>query len=794
MKRYHLYSLVFFLVLCAYFVLSPKHTALFPILTPANHDSYTDAFSSLFPTASFEHAPRSSSVSSFNDGRTAVVYDTVGVQLSRTNTDYMFTGQFVETVIIAVDRDIVSDEITSFFDILNSNHSILFDFDTHLTEDAYDYPTTHHIVLSMAYALYDDYDVDAIAKDLRALNEQGRLLTRGEDAPIIITHDTAAVDMINHGRNLEIIVPSDGTLSFYVGLLHDKDAVIATDLLIPELSDNGYRTNMYANEAYPPARDYESAVSIDDYGAYNAAAVKVSDMLSRQVFTTSSYGYTNSKQLAVFYLVLVFILIAYIITIILRVTQKKTRNAIIYVCTLQILFITLGFFKDLSENNPLLETIFWYGYYIPILMVPAIFLYIANNVGYAANKKVINIFYRIYIAITVLVLALVLTNGLHGIVFSIHDPDHVLFTYNTAYYFVIGWAYVSVFFAVGALIKKSFRSPRKRLFLLPLASTIIVFTYTVMYVLDVQFVHEMSVSYSLTLLTFLYTEACMRSRLFPINMGYDKLFASSHLSMEIADHSGMVVARSAVIRSESDDFVLRKNPIAGGSFSYYEDYSSLNKTREKLAIINSQLEKNNALLVQQGKVNADLSALRAEKSAYENIDAVLERGTERIGAFLDEMKISKDVNRIIGRINILACTMKRECMLLISLLYRKSQPMTEFLNVLLEMKEFTSPFGLTITVGTMFSGDLPFAHTLPMYRMFSSAIDRAAQLHCKNVLVQLYESDRELVFSVLADQVLFDEGELSIYKNKKAYSFNAKPWDDTQSLLLSFPRKEEGDA
>ncbi len=264
--------------------------------------------------------------------------------------------------------------------------------------------------------------------------------------------------------------------------------------------------------------------------------------------------------------------------------------------------------------------------------------------------------------------------------------------------------------------------------------------------------------------------------------------------MEIRDYYGTVVSSSSVVKYKNENFVLRQTPIAGGIFAYYEDYSSLNIARKKLATVNEKLKQNNEFLMQKSKVNEKLYVAEAEKSAYDRIDKVLNSGTKKISLLLEKIKDGNSEIKLMVRINITACTVKRECMLLINALYEKHQAINGFLNSVAEMKEFISPINLKITVGCTVSGNLETEKNLLMYRLFSSAVERAAILECQNILVQLYEKDGNIEFSILSDKELFEQEEFEkLYSEmvEKNCKLTDKLWDDTKMYLLSFKKEVE---
>ncbi len=800
MKKYSLYIVVALFVACFLFVF-PKTPSQQDVVIPGNDFNYSAALSETYPDIEIESYKYPSTTRDFADGETVAIYETQAMPLISEHHEYTFYPHVTETVVIAVDRDKTDEEIESFEDLLHTSLAVNFDFGREVADKAWEYPKTHQIVISMANALYGSYDINAVARDFKMIDEQSRFYTDDMSQPIIVTHDSVAVNMLKSGRNIEIIIPSEGTLSFNYGVLaHSGNTDITEDAMENEdiynnLLQHGYRLiDGRADENYyPTAEQYESTSFTEDFTKYNATTADVSRVLRRVGFNSRTFGFTNPKEMTVAYFVLLFFLIVYLLSIMRRITDKIIGSALINACVLLIVLITLGLLKLLSTSDPVLETILWYSYYIPILLLPAIFVYIGINSGHVPKRALVNKIYNIYFALNLILLITVMTNNYHGFIFTVHDHLNTAHDYNIGYYIMAVWIFLSVLFAISLLIYKNFKSPKKRAFGLPVIVSIIAIIYTVGYVLEVQVVRELDITFSISLIAVMYIESCMQSRLFPNNKKYKKLFENSDLSMEIRDNSMEVLAKSSVSRTADENFVLCKTPIAGGVFSYYEDYSSLNTAREKLAKVNAELQWNNEFLMQTGEINANLAALAAEKSAYEKIDEVLNSGTKKIALLIDELSQGQPTKSIMVRINIIACTLKRECIMLINALHMKEQSVEMLLNSVAEMKEFTLPINLKITTGFRQSENLQTEKAILVYRFFSEAVLRAAEIGCSDLLVQLYDSGDDTFFSILADKVLYnnqDISELSENLTTGDCKLSAKEWDDTEIYLLSFKRRD----
>ncbi len=786
MRRLYLIVALILLAILFAFPQLPKEGSL---LVSADDFSYGLALKQANSDFGLSITRHDSPLRVFEQGFNIATFDTLAAPLVKANNDYHFEPHHVQTIIIALDRDQTNLDIRSFFDLMISGLGINFDFGQQVDANYWQYPQTHQVLSAMSLALFGEYDIEALSEQIKWLDSQNRFFYDDFSQEAIVTYDNIAVEMIKTGRNLDIIVPGDGSLSFIKGVLSSNDSLSFDEDLDSILIQEGFRLpdGRADGQFYPSPLQYQYAQTVDDYQQFNQLASSSSEILRRASFDDTVYGFANAKEMTAFYFGLLFVLIIHLVSVIKRVSQSKIRAALVNVLVLQILFAGLACFKSIIDQSAALETAFWYCYYIPILLIPAIFVYIALNCGYL-SKIYHRGAYRVYLGITLLLLLLVLTNNLHNWVFIVHDPILTIYNYNFAYAIVLSWVVISGIVGFVLLFWQSFKSPRKRAFIWPCLMVLLAITYAFCYAMRIPIISDFNIAYGQTIVFSLCMEACLQSRLFPINKGYFKLFSSSHLAMEIRDNQQNIMVKAKNAPQLNNNFILRQSQIKGGNFYYYEDYSSLNNARQNLATINQRLVANNQFLKQQAKVNADLSALAAEEAAYQNIDQIIKIGSAKIADCLEQMQKTADITHLIWRINIVACTIKREAMLLINSLYQKEQASHIFINYIIEMQEFALPIQLKITVGCTISGQIPLEQALAMYRLYYTLVEKASVANCQNLLVQLYKQEQTMVFSLIADQILFTQEDLAKFSQNllKNSKITIKPWDDTEAVLLSF--------
>lgn len=142
--------------------------------------------------------------------------------------------QYLATVVIAIDRDQTTVQINSWSDLPSIKEEVgLITSRRHLR------------LMAMAFGLDSadgggqtevrgrtidsTFTLKKAAALLRVLQAENRLIQNSFKTPIVICYDYEAAQMIKQGRNIEIIVPGEGTLTYEKGLLSNTPLVFEGD-------------------------------------------------------------------------------------------------------------------------------------------------------------------------------------------------------------------------------------------------------------------------------------------------------------------------------------------------------------------------------------------------------------------------------------------------------------------------------------------------------------------------------------------------------------------------------------
>ncbi|NLF80623.1 MAG: ABC transporter substrate-binding protein, partial [Clostridia bacterium] len=542
---------------------------------------------------------------------------------------------YLATVVIAVDRDITDARIDGWSDLTAADDIIGYA----------DHNQYNPFLLSaIAYGLEGaGFTLKKATGLLGQLHSEGRLALQGFDAPIVICYDYQAAALLKGGRNIEIIIPSEGTLTYQRGLLSGTELLFSGDIASLLLAA-GFRLPDGRCDAalYPARADYKQAALVANHVHLNTVAQDVNHLFRRQVLHTRLYSSANGREHQFFVLLYMILVVVWTASALHRAMQNDVRRAVLATGVILLGWITLRLIKYQLAEALVLNRYLWYGFYLFQLALPLVLLWLAWVIDKPDAGAKPATWLRLMSAINGLLMALVLTNDLHNWAFrlDLSNPNwsHE-YGYGIVFFSVTAAWSIQLIIAVTILIIKSRQAPRKGGLVLPLLFSALLILYAIGYIMRVPLAWDSDYTMVVGLFALLFMEVCMRSGVLPVNTKYARLFNHSPLNMQIIDGAGRPALASATAAQvdgaalqsalksypqpleQDENTLLFATGITGGYALWREDISSINQLHAQIGESVRKLKLANALLAEEERIKRDLD----EETAHIQLMTQLEQ-------------------------------------------------------------------------------------------------------------------------------------------------------------------------
>ena len=310
-----------------------------------------------------------------------------------------------------------------------------------------------------------------------------------------------------------------------------------------------------------------------------------------------------------------------------RLSPSREKGYLLAAACLMLLFITAQFVKYWIAVSPGLTRYCWYVYYVPIILIPTLFLMTCFRFLKGADQRRLEL---CFLLPAVLLVLGVLTNDLHMMAFRPKEGilHHQAFFPNTGirgligspntythgflYYAAYAWAGCALAIGIVLLLVACKKSDRWKKALLPaLFLLLIPFSLTVYGWIPKDSIPITYEWVEIVIFGMLGVfEACIRSRLIPSNENYPGFFAQMELPAQITDRTldpvyetrtPVRAAKEQLAASLTDpvsltpDARLLGTKLRAGYAFHTEDISAVNRMNEELRDANEVLLQENEL-------------------------------------------------------------------------------------------------------------------------------------------------------------------------------------------------------
>lgn len=330
-----------------------------------------------------------------------------------------------------------------------------------------------------------------------------------------------------------------------------------------------------------------------------------------------------------------------------RILDGKVRHRIIASCVFMLLLFFMRMWKHsfFPDVVPIEEAV-WYSYYIPMTAIPMFMFMAALRVEPVRDEKRVMIAEKVMLIAEILISIVVMTNGLHGMVFKIKVHPDKDYTHGWFYFVILAWM---VIFGLGTfvmLMRKCSLSAAKKYWYIPAAFIAVGLIMLVWYTVNggsprigASKLFHLQEAYCIPFITAM--EGIIQTGILAANSGYSALFDYSTINACIFDKSHAPVLSSKGWKDEIDeDHRICSEEVSGGSISWIEDLSTIRRLNAELEEVTEELEAENDLIRQENEVRAERVGYETRNRLYNRIAAAVRLQALKLDELLD--KVSED--------------------------------------------------------------------------------------------------------------------------------------------------------
>ena len=670
------------------------------------------------------------------------------------------------TVVIALDRGAPDAEKIGGWRDLES---------TELTVGMPQEPESRLIAAAMSYGLEGgDYTLGSTGRLLSSLARRGLLRLGSSDAQVLLCTDDYAAALCAAGRDLEIIVPREGTFTYSLGLMCRGPLSLpanASEILL----SRGFRLTdgRCGSGAYPSAAEYAPASAPGDYGRLASVGMGVTVMLRRDVSHSRIFSSADQAEHVLSATIFCMVAVVWASMTMRRAMQESVRRGALHTALLLIGWTLVRLLKYQLTHSPVLTSYLWYSYYFFMLSLPLVLLRIALELE-TGGRHGFSEWFSAAAVVNAALFVLTFTNNIHHLVFrfDFSDPNWSgSYSYTAAYYVIYAVIAAEIAAAVVILLAKSRRSPRRAAPAMPLLVFALFTAYSVGYFLRVPAAVNSDFTVVSGLFTVLFFEAAIHAGLVPVNSMYAFFFRSSTLNLQIIDSAGEpvlsagpppdaeLIARLAAGQSPvpgGGDVMLYADPITGGMAVWQEDMSALNALEAQLRETQRRLRETNAILAREEAAGARLMTAEEHEEMFARLEQETRELTAKLSGMIRELPETEDHRLQAARINLLLCCIKRRCNLYFIGRGSDRMPAVDLMVYIDELADFARYTGVQAVTASDISSFVPLRQAALIYGVFYEILSWASLSGAASLVERLYEDGASYCLGVFPSRLAAD--------------------------------------
>ena len=421
-----------------------------------------------------------------------------------------------------------------------------------------------------------------------------------------------------------------------------------------------------------------------------------------------------------------------------RVVNKQVRNLLLVVGALMLFWILsktikIEFFPNVTD---VAIRYMWYGYYIPMILIPLIGIFITMYIGKPYNYKRPSWTYLFYIPALILLVG-IFTNDLHNWAFTF--PNGIE-NFNDDYsYGVLFWITATWFSGLGILfvvllIRKSKLPGSKKMQKVPLYIICVAIVFWILYATEVI---EADLTIIDCLIIIALLESAMQTGLIPINTNYREIFESTTIPVAIIDNDYVTKYRSGGATSFSKEDmlatatgvvsmgnkILSSSPIRGGRVVWQDDVEELNQQRLELDEIHASLAEEGTLIQAENEIKEKQAQADEKSLLYDKVAREVSTQLTKVLGLLSIAENEKATKKNLAQIAIIGTYIKRRGNLILLNNENEFVSASELASAFRESSDNLKLLGISSAFDVIVDGEIPLCDALKAYDLYEEIIE-----------------------------------------------------------------------
>ena len=352
-------------------------------------------------------------------------------------------------------------------------------------------------------------------------------------------------------------------------------------------------------------------------------------------------------------LIHISLLVGWCVTLQQRILNPQMRRCMIALGALMVFWLTAKVIKYefVGDRTYWLGRYLWYGYYIPMILIPLLGVFIIDHMGKPEGYRNPRWMKMLYIPAFAILLG-IFTNDLHGLAFSFHNGIERFdydYGYGPLYFAAMAWFVLLGIYFVVMLLKKSRVPGSKRMQKMPLNIMLGAVGFWTLYCL--KFFSSIDLTVFDCVIISLLLESAIQSGMIPSNTNYRELFRTSTIAAQIVDGEHQVCYTSALAMPLPPEEMKQSGtrpvklghrihhwePIRGGYVLWQDDVTELDELAARLQAVQAQLGRENELLQAELKLKEQQAQLEEKSRLYDRIAAEAEPQLQKLEQLLPQL-------------------------------------------------------------------------------------------------------------------------------------------------------------